>query len=274
MSGRHAEQLFKARAAAAWTFEAFVRAADKQLESLLTALTRIFIEGHWNSSTNGYAVSDRRRSRQDGVPPGNKSSRDGKNDRGAVPAMACTDKIASRRPIIATFWGGLSLILSCAAIVPKIHAQPPAPITPEAVLKSMERGVAWLKQEQQADGNWPDRPGYAQGLTPLCTLALLHAGCDAKDPAVAKALTVLRGLEPQATYTTSLQTMVFCLADPKEFHDLIVRNVKWLESRQHKFGPRTGMWATSDPGSPDHTDNSMTHLAMLALYEEIGRAHV
>ena len=72
---------------------------------------------------------------------------------------------------------------------------------------------------------------------------------------------------PRSTYTASLQTMVFCLADPVEYMPLVMRNAKWLESRQWQKDKQLGMWATSPHGSTDHTDNSMTHFAMLALYE-------
>jgi hypothetical protein len=143
----------------------------------------------------------------------------------------------------------------------------PREISAADVEQSIERGIKYIKEQQQADGTWPDRPGYAGGLTPLCTLALLNAGCDVEDDAVKRALTYLRGFRSNATYTTSLQTMVFCAARPEADRLLIVRNVKWLEGRQIKKGASAGMWAFPAPSSPDHVDNSMTHFAMLALYE-------
>jgi hypothetical protein len=143
----------------------------------------------------------------------------------------------------------------------------PREITAADVEQSIDRGIKYIKEQQQADGTWPDRPGYAGGLTPLCTLALLNAGCDADDESVKRALTYLRGFRSNGTYATSLQTMVFCAARPEADRLLIVRNVKWLEGRQIKKGSSAGMWAFPAPSSPDHVDNSMTHIAMLALYE-------
>src|SRR5262245_11282029 len=85
-------------------------------------------------------------------------------------------------------------------------------ITAADVQRSIESAVAFIKSQQQADGSWTDRPEYGGGLTPLCTLALLHGGCTVDDDAVARALRYLRGFRANATYATSLQTMVFCAA--------------------------------------------------------------
>ncbi len=140
-------------------------------------------------------------------------------------------------------------------------------ITSQDVRDAIEHGVSFLKSSQKDDGSWPDRPGYAGGLTPLCALALLHAGCGLDDVALSKALANLRLFKPNATYAASLQVMALCAATPKRDLALISRNVKFLESRQIQDGTSSGMWARQVVGSPDHIDNSMTHLAMLALYE-------
>ena len=146
-------------------------------------------------------------------------------------------------------------------------AQAPDGITAAQVNEAIANGVKFLKSEQRDDGTWEERPLYAGGLTPLATLALLHSGCDVKDEAVAKAMKHLRQFRPDSTYTTSLQTMVFCYAEPERDLILIQRNVRWLEAHQIRDGENVGMWAIPTLGTPDHTDNSMTHMAMLALYE-------
>lgn len=140
-------------------------------------------------------------------------------------------------------------------------------ITADEVSSAIERPKRFLKQHQQPDGTWPNRPNYSDGLTGLCTLALLTAGCGVDDEAVQKALAYLRGYQPVSTYTASLQTMVFCMAEPDKDLALIRRNVTWLESRQVQEEPERGMWAKPSRGSTDHIDNSMTHFAMLALHE-------
>jgi hypothetical protein len=66
-------------------------------------------------------------------------------------------------------------------------------------------------------------------------------------------------------YATSLQTMVFCAADPKKYQVRITENARWLERVQKNDGPRRGMWAYSDRQGGG--DNSNTQFAMLALFE-------
>lgn len=140
-------------------------------------------------------------------------------------------------------------------------------ITAEDVRKAIDRAKDYLKRQQQRDGTWPNQPNYSDGLTSLCTLALLTAGCDAGDETVQKALACLRKYRPISTYIASLQTMVFCMAEPDKDHDLIRQNALWLEGHQVQEGEEKGMWATKSPNSTDHIDNSMTHFAMLALHE-------
>lgn len=167
-------------------------------------------------------------------------------------------------------FAALIAIVGCwlaSVTAPVARAQAPAGVTAAQVSESIARGIRYLKTQQKNDGTWEERALYAGGLTPLATLALLQAGCDVKDEAVKKALTHLRNFRPEATYTASLQTMVFCAAEPERDRMLIERNVKWLEDHQIRDGEHAGMWAIPTLNTPDHTDNSMTHMAMLALYE-------
>ncbi len=160
--------------------------------------------------------------------------------------------------------------LAVASHIDRSHparAQTPAGVTAAQVNEAIADGVRFLKAEQRDDGTWEERALYAGGLTPLATLALLQSGCDVKDETVAKALKHLRQFHADATYTTALQTMVFCYAEPERDLILIQRNVRWLEEHQVRAGENAGMWAIPTLGTPDHTDNSMTHMAMLALYE-------
>ena len=113
----------------------------------------------------------------------------------------------------------VNLLIRCALLIatvvlltgrsPTAIAQDPAGVTAAQVNEAIAGGVRFLKSEQRDDGTWKERALYAGGLTPLATLALLQSGCDVKDEAVAKALKHLRQFHADATYTTSLQTMVF-----------------------------------------------------------------
>ena len=156
---------------------------------------------------------------------------------------------------------------------PPARADEKEGITSEQVAKAIERGVKFLKDRQSKSGrdsgSWADNPAlYHGGLTPLCTLALLNSGCSAEDETVRRALNYLRNLRPTTTYSLSLQTMVFCAADPKGNIAHIRRNAKWLENNQvrDKDNDRGGCWSYPNPGT-NRGDNSNTQFAMLALYE-------
>ncbi len=143
-----------------------------------------------------------------------------------------------------------------------------ADLDPQEVRQAIDRGIGYLKREQSARGTWSERAGQEGGVTALCTLALLNAGLPPEDPVIQKALNYLRGLEPKATYATSLQTMVFCEALPKQDLLLIKRNVRWLEANQIRNGQGNGGWSYPRGGG----DNSNSQFAMLALHEaeEVG----
>ena len=83
-------------------------------------------------------------------------------------------------------------------------------ISAERVRQAMEKGVVYLKAEQnKQQGNWSEQSGYPGGVTALCTLALLNAGVPADDPSVRTALDYLRKpKQPLRTYSVALQTMV------------------------------------------------------------------
>ena len=137
------------------------------------------------------------------------------------------------------------------------------PLDPQAVLRAIDRGVAYLKKEQDAKGRWADSVGYEGGVTALCTLALLNAGVPPEDPTLESALAYLDRRDLDKTYTVSLQTMVLATADPARYRLRIDKNVKWLERNQVKNGKRAGAWSYPGPGG----DPSNSQFAVLALYE-------
>ncbi|MCE5269255.1 MAG: DUF4159 domain-containing protein [Planctomycetaceae bacterium] len=139
-----------------------------------------------------------------------------------------------------------------------------AEITAEQVRKAIDRGVGYLKAQQQLNGAWPDMIGMPGGISALCTLALLNSGVDPDDPVMQKALEYLRRVRPERTYVVALQTMVFARATPGKDRSLIERNVKWLQSTQIPDGPYKGAWTY--PGIGDG-DNSNSQFALLGLYE-------
>ena len=138
----------------------------------------------------------------------------------------------------------------------------------EDVKRAIDEGVRFLKTQQNVQGDWRDYAGYRGGITALCTLALLNCGVDKDDPAVQRALQRLEALgNPQMTYSTALQTMVFAEADPEKYSLQISANAKWLESmqvRDNARGMRGGWGYAQNLGTGD---NSNSQFALLALHE-------
>jgi hypothetical protein len=138
-----------------------------------------------------------------------------------------------------------------------------AEITADQVNDAMEKGIKYLTQQQNPNGSWSEWPVQPGGMTSLCTLALLNAGLEPDDPQIQKSLEYLRKIKPAMNYSTALQTMVFCRADPEKDRLLIIRNVKWLEETQVMEGPRKGAWSYPSGAG----DNSNAQFALLALHE-------
>ena len=145
-------------------------------------------------------------------------------------------------------------------------------LSAEAVRSGVDGAIAFLRQKQKPNGEWDEYPGYKPGTTALCALALLSAGLDKDDPTVAKALEFLRDFSPEKqnqTYPISLQTMVFCLADPETDRARIEANVAWLVERQLKTSNEyDGGWSyVGIDQASERADNSNSQFALLALYE-------
>ncbi|HEV7226020.1 MAG TPA: DUF4159 domain-containing protein [Pirellulales bacterium] len=158
----------------------------------------------------------------------------------------------------------LSLALILAVSLGPWTSVAKAEISAGEVRDSIDRGVAYLKREQRDDGSWPDPVGYPGGITALCTLALLNCGVATDDEQLQAALNYLRKLPPPTrTYSTALQTMVFCAAEPKTNLQLVRRNALWFQKEQKREGAMKGAW-----GYPEtEGDNSNTQFALLALHE-------
>ena len=133
----------------------------------------------------------------------------------------------------------------------------------EVVKPAIERGIAFLKTQQQESGAWPGTP--ADGVTALCAAALLQAGVKPDEPVIQKTLAAMRKVEPAFSYTVALQTMVFCMASPKDDAERIRRNVTWLEQAQATEGPNRGAWSYSAK-APNFGDGSCSRFAMLGLH--------
>lgn len=155
-----------------------------------------------------------------------------------------------------------------AALSParQVLAQLRPELSAEQVRTSIRQAVEYLLNEQSGRGTWDDMTDYPGGVTALTTLALLTAGVEPSHPKLEKSLDYLRTLEPNKTYTVSLQTMALCAADPRRDLPIIQKNARWLSQVQITKGPRAGSW--SYPlGDGVGGDNSNSQFAVLALHE-------
>lgn len=153
-----------------------------------------------------------------------------------------------------------------AIVLANLQQSARAEITAEQVNQAIERGVAYLKRQQSARGNWADLPGFSGGVTCLCTLALLNSGVGTDDPAIRNALELIRDIDldgQSKTYVVALKCMVLAGAEPEKDLPKIRECVKWLEQTQVREGSRDGSWAYPSR----YGDNSNTQFAVLALHE-------
>ena len=144
-----------------------------------------------------------------------------------------------------------------------------AQVTADQVRTSIERGVDYLKREQNPrNGTWVEHPIYEGGITSLCTLALLNSGVPLDDPAIQRALRFVRmPRKTRHTYSVALETMVLCAAEPDKDRLRIRENTAWLQEQQATKGPNKGGWSYGETLDLDTADPSNTQFAMLALHE-------
>jgi hypothetical protein len=136
------------------------------------------------------------------------------------------------------------------------------------VKKAKEASIAWLRKARTNDGNWEGGPLtilQPGGQTTLAVLALLEAGISAEDPDLAPAIEFVRKINPEFTYTVSLQTLVFCKLDQKQDAESVRRNVAWLEKAAIRgLTGRLKGWSYSiNSKTPD---NSNTEYAVFSLH--------
>lgn len=178
---------------------------------------------------------------------------------------ACTGD-ARRRP-----WRLLPVLAGCL-----IAAVPTSgDVTGQDVKNAIQRAIAKLKAQQDADGSWRYMGGYSPydvGMTGLAVLALHHAGVPADDPAIANGIRYLLGASNEITYSVALKTMALAEVDPVRYKREIQAGADWLIEAQCP----NGMWTYQNMGTRGARtgkrlnlgagDNSNTQFAVLALH--------
>ncbi len=153
----------------------------------------------------------------------------------------------------------------CVTILAFLTVNPPVvaqDLSPQQVEQGIQLAVRFLTSNQLKDGGWPEYNAmYPDGVSALVTLALLNSGLPPDKPEIAKALQFLSRRELERTYTVSLQTMVFCAANPNRYAGQILRNAEWLARAQL---PNGGWSYGQNEGGGDPSNSQF---ALLALHE-------
>jgi hypothetical protein len=170
---------------------------------------------------------------------------------------------------------GLSIALALIGNGEEVWAQEAAAakgIDSAAVQDAIDRGIAYLRANQNAAGGWKEYSGQTGGLSALCTLALLTAGVPANDPQLVRAIAYLRKLDPEETYSVALQTLALCQLGSATDLPRIRRNVDWLQTRQLRGAEvaedRRGGWGYGDNRGGGDPSNSQFALLALQAAEE------
>src|SRR6266446_7539858 len=113
----------------------------------------------------------------------------------------------------------------------------------ETLVKAMtEKGVAWLRKRQNADGTWPPfnngEGAWVDGVTAMAGLTLLACGADAADPAVVKAAERIRKAAPEVhrTYELALCILFLDRLGDAQDHSLLERFTSQLIAGQNQQG--------------------------------------
>jgi hypothetical protein len=155
------------------------------------------------------------------------------------------------------------LIGACCAAFGQEPGPPAPPRTSfqGAVNAAVDRGVAWLRSEQQKDGAWKHGHDhdFPLGTTALCTLALLKSDVPSTDAAIQRALERLEDMPLERTYSTGVLLMVLeALGQHDRHREWARRGVDFLVKAQHA----SGLWAY-----PDRTpDLSNSQFAIFGLF--------
>jgi len=167
--------------------------------------------------------------------------------------MAMRRTLASR-----SLCGLLVVVIAAGASLPHASAQQ---VTGTQVKRAIRRGVNYLRNKQQADGDWP-RYGLPSGTTVLCLVAMLSAGVPADDPDIRRGLAAIKHQGDRFTYVIALKIMALALTDPEGHAAEIQRAADVLINIQLNNGAWT--YHGGQGGSGDHSN---TQFALLGLHE-------
>lgn len=138
-----------------------------------------------------------------------------------------------------------------------------------AVDGAIERGVAWMIDQQQRDGSWGNHQTvYPAGMTGLALYALQRCGVRPDHPAIRRGYAYLDSIEPRETYGLSFALLAYGIDPPperrKRMQSLLERLLSW--QRDSGWGYPEALAGTPGfEGIHDKADLSCTQYAVLAL---------
>ena len=158
-------------------------------------------------------------------------------------------------------------LLSLSLLGPHSFAQE-ARVSQESINDAVDRGVAWMLQQQRRDGSWGENdltPGGHRDprsdLTAFCTYTLLKCKVPYEHAAIQRALTYLEADWPWTTYAVANQILLLTACADERWNDRIDELVERLIDLRFEAH---GTW-----GYPKHpsieSDLSNTQYAALAL---------
>ncbi len=160
-----------------------------------------------------------------------------------------------------------AVIIHPLAIWQRCAAAEKNELTAADVELALKRATRYLiSQQDKNDGHWRGYETNGTGQTALVLLALLNAGSPVQSPDIQRGLEYLRASRPTLVYETSLQVMVFCLAEPNRDLPRIRRLVDLLIESQTEKGESAGGWGY-DCRRTGTTDPSNSQFAALAMWD-------
>ena len=130
----------------------------------------------------------------------------------------------------------LTTLAAAAVLVGPLVTVVRADISAEEVRKAIQDGVKFLERQQKPDGHWEDFTGLAGGDDRPVYAGPAQCGRRGGRSQRRPRAPRLHKLESMPnlakTYARSLQTMVFCRANPQKYLIQIKTNADWLQKNQ------------------------------------------